>query len=240
MKKDDIQAVLRHGMTAGGGAGFAASHDEIVQLLSAFVAFIGLVWSIWEKRQRPPTPPLAPAVVVAPTADQPTKTVLLFCVLIPLMTILPGCVTSSCGFSTFVSPQRVESVTHLAAYGTASALLLKDPAQRENLVAARDGFHALRLAETWDLQAMGTIASAHGLTELSSSEGILLLTGAGLLTDLFTGAQVDLARNDYARAVVIGADDGLTLALGPAARGIGPDPTLARLRAEAEATRPRR
>lgn len=232
MNKDDVQALVRHGLTAGGGAGFVASSDDLVKLVSALATIFGILWSLWEKRQRPPGP-TAGAVL----GDAPTK--LMLFLLLPLLALFPGCTTSSCGWSTGISPQRVESVTTLAAYGTATTLLLSSPNQRENLTAARDGFHALRVAERWDLTAMGSIAAANGLDQLSSDEGVVILTSAALFTDLFVGGTIDLSTSEYARAVIIGADTGLTMALGPQPRGLD-DPTLSRLRADAVATRPKR
>lgn len=161
------------------------------------------------------------------------------CLLLGLLLCSPGCVTQP-GSAPLVTPERVESVTRLAAYGTAKALLIKQPESRAALAQAAAGIHELRAAERWDIAEMGRIAAAHGLDQLNSEEGLLALTGLGLFTDLFTHTQIDLHGNAYAQAVIVGADDGLALALGPAPRAIGGDETLSLLRAAAVATRPSR
>ena len=173
-----------------------------------------------------------------PANPGPT-TSLVPCLLLGLLLCSPGCVTQP-GSAPLVTPERVESVTRLAAYGTAKALLIKQPESRTALAQAAAGIHELRAAERWDIAEMGRIAAAHGLDQLNSEEGLLALTGLGLFTDLFTHTQIDLHGNAYAQAVIVGADDGLALALGPAPRAIGGDETLSLLRAAAVATRPSR
>lgn len=160
---------------------------------------------------------------------------ILFACLVAWILLIIGCATVDVG--KIVTPARVESVTRLSAYVSARALLLESPELRPQLEAASRGFHELRQAERWDLPAMGAIAAASGLDQVASAEGVLILTGTTLFIDTVLGVELDLAEVDYARAVVIGADDGLALALKPATRG---DPeTLHRLHLEAEATRVR-
>jgi hypothetical protein len=50
-KASIIQGLLRHVLTAGGGAGFVASDEDLTRLVSALVTCIGIGWSIWEKVQ---------------------------------------------------------------------------------------------------------------------------------------------------------------------------------------------
>lgn len=160
-----------------------------------------------------------------------------------LLVCAPGCVTTP-GGTPIVTPQRVESVTRLAAYGSARALMLKTPEVRAELERAQSGFHVLRESETWDLGKLASIATAHGLKDLVSEEGTLALTAGVMFLDAVTGGSVDLGQLDYARAVVVGADDGLTLALGASTAGTSartesPAAILDRLRREAAATRTR-
>jgi hypothetical protein len=42
MNKDDVQALVRHGLTTGGGAGFVASSDDLVKLVSALATIFGI------------------------------------------------------------------------------------------------------------------------------------------------------------------------------------------------------
>lgn len=52
-----LAALIRHGLTAIGGAGFVASDTEVEQIVTAAMTLIGFAWSIYEKRQQaaPPT-----------------------------------------------------------------------------------------------------------------------------------------------------------------------------------------
>jgi hypothetical protein len=47
-------SLTRHVLTAGGVAGVATSHDDVVRFISVLVTLGGLVWSIIEKLNRPP------------------------------------------------------------------------------------------------------------------------------------------------------------------------------------------
>lgn len=154
------------------------------------------------------------------------------------LAVAAGCTSTSDGNST-VTPERVEKVSRLAAYGSFKAQLIKDPASRPTLVKISTAVNDLVASQTWDVATMITVANANGLDELSSDEAQIALTAAPLFIDLFLNQQVDLRQSEYARAFIVGSADGFKMALGtgaPAARS-GVDATMVRLSAEARATR---
>jgi len=52
--KHDIAAIVRHSLTAGGGAGLATSESPEMQLISVLATLAGLIWAIIEKRNKYP------------------------------------------------------------------------------------------------------------------------------------------------------------------------------------------
>jgi hypothetical protein len=48
-----LTALIRHGLTAAGGAGFAVSDDALSSIVSGLVTLAGIAWSIYEKRMQP-------------------------------------------------------------------------------------------------------------------------------------------------------------------------------------------
>lgn len=160
---------------------------------------------------------------------------------IVLIALAVGCTT----LPTWVTPSRIETVTRLAAYSSAKALLIKQPDSRAQLEKARDGFAALEASEKWDIATAASIAATNGLDWLSSPEGNLALTGGVMFIDLILGRQVELSGDVNVRSFIIGARSGLDLALTakPAAlaatRSATPDATYQRLLKEAQATRTR-
>jgi hypothetical protein len=137
-----------------------------------------------------------------------------------------------------ITPERAEAVTRLTAYVGAKAVLLKRPETRPAMERARNGFCTLKAAARWDIEQMAMIAAECGLDELRSDAGTLVLVGGTMLLDLIVGKPVDLSTEPYAKAVVVGACDGLNLAVGPGTRDTE-DATLALLRADERATRPK-
>lgn len=149
---------------------------------------------------------------------------------ISLLAILTGCSTLT---PTTVTPDRVQAVVKLGAYIYARAET--DPARRVALAHARDGLQQLAEQQTWDIGAMVAIAQSNGLTFLTSDEGSLIVAGGLMFVDQVLNLKVDLRSQPYAKAVILGALDGLKLGM-QGARGLG-DEVLQRLRKEAESTR---
>ena len=160
-----------------------------------------------------------------------------------LIALAVGCST----LPTWVTPTRIETVTRLAAYSSAKALLIKRPESRAELQKAADGFAMLEASEKWDIATAASIAAASGLDWLSSPEGNLALTGGVMFIDLIAGNQVDVAGDANVRAFIIGARSGLNLALATKPPALSAtrsalvvvDPTYDHLLREAQATRAR-
>lgn len=53
--KHDMAAIVRHGLTAGGGAGLATADSPEMQLISVLATLAGIIWSIIEKRRKYPS-----------------------------------------------------------------------------------------------------------------------------------------------------------------------------------------
>jgi hypothetical protein len=163
-------------------------------------------------------------------------------ILASLIPFLGGCVNSDSG--AIMTVTRAERLTRLAAYISAKSILKKHPELRPQFESARNGFCELVNAKTWDLSTFAAIATANGLAQLQTDEGILIITGAVELLDLFTGTTIrpDLRDEPYARAIIIGACDGLTMAT-TAPRAFmehQEDATLEALRGQERACRPLR
>lgn len=179
-----------------------------------------------------------------------SRTPLLSFLLLAVAVAFGGCANpggGGGGTADIVTPQRVRTVSRLAAYSTCKMQLLRDPQSRVTLARVQTGVNELVAAQTWDIATLGSIIAANGLPGLTSDEGQLALTAAPLFIDMFTGAQVDLRQVEYARVAIEGVAEGLNMALGPAGasdfsavRGHGPapDPTLDQLQREARAARP--
>jgi len=136
-----------------------------------------------------------------------------------------------------ITPERVQSITKLGTYIGASASL-RDSEVRESWKRALAGLDSLINQQSWDIAAVASILRNAGVDELNSAEGDLIITGTMFLFDAIFTRQVDLSSEPYARAVVIGARDGIALALVPKLdTRSSRDVVLKRLKAEAAATR---
>jgi hypothetical protein len=125
-----------------------------------------------------------------------------------------GCKTADGTPQTIITPVRVERVSRLAAYITVRGVLLERPEARVEMERALRGFEELIASEDWSITTAAAIALANGLPILASGEGQIIFEGAILFIDLVGGGQVSLKDNEYARAVIIGAESGLRMGLG--------------------------
>lgn len=139
------------------------------------------------------------------------KTAILTSILV-LAAFVSGC-TSTKTERGPVTPERVQSVARLAAYGSATGFLIKHPEARPELVKARVILATLVAGEQWDVVQLAGAFQQAGFKELRSQEGVLAVTGAIMLIDVASGRTIDLKQNDYARAAILGALDGVNLAL---------------------------
>jgi hypothetical protein len=169
------------------------------------------------------------------------KLVLLSLVAIVIST---GCATNQGGPETDKSVARIHSISKLAAYSGTRVELIRSPQSRPALEQVRAGVNDLVSQEKWDMAALVIIAGGR-FPEMQSDEGLLVLTAAPMLLDLFTGAEWDLRESRYAEATITGIAAGMNLALGPVSTGARSGPValppahgvLEQLQAEARATR---
>jgi hypothetical protein len=151
--------------------------------------------------------------------------------------IIAGCATPT---PTNDAVVRVEAVAKLAAYTGTRALLIKKPESREALAKAGASLNLLASQERWDATAAALALSSAGLSALDTQEGQLVLTGTLLFLDMF-GPQVDLKQSPYAKAFILGAQEGLALALEDSGtRALKPQNRAEQLAWAASMTRPRK
>lgn len=130
-----------------------------------------------------------------------------------LILMLAGCGTLVQDPFREVTPDRVEAVARLSGYVSAKAIVLSDPGRAEPLQAILAGLTDLEKSQRWDIATAAAIASANGLTELTSSEGAFAIQSSILFLDLVLGRKIDLSADPFARAFIVGLKDGLQLAL---------------------------
>lgn len=133
---------------------------------------------------------------------------------------LAGCSTQSAvggsppaSTATKVTPERVKSIARLAAFGSAKGFLISHPEYRPELVKAKSILVTLVSSQQWSIDVLAGAFRDAGFKELRSEEGILAVEGAILMIDVFTGRQIDLKNSVYAEAAIVGALDGVNLAL---------------------------
>lgn len=112
-----------------------------------------------------------------------------------------------------ITPERVNSIARLAAYGAATGALVDNPKTRKELEQARVIIATLVSARQWDIVQLAGAFQQAGFKELHGDKGVIIVTGAILAADL-AGNKVDLRNSVYAEQAILGALDGLNLALG--------------------------
>ena len=124
---------------------------------------------------------------------------------------LVGCTTTPNGQS--ITPDTVNKIARLAAFGSAAGVLESNPASRADLERARVIIATLVSAKQWDIAQLAGAFQQAGFKELHGDKGVLIVTGAILAADL-SGHSVDLRSSAYAEQAILGALDGLNMALG--------------------------
>ncbi len=124
---------------------------------------------------------------------------------------LVGCTTTPNGSS--ITPDTVNKIARLAAFGSAAGVLESNPASRADLERARVIIATLVSAKQWDIAQLAGAFQQAGFKELHGDKGVLIVTGAILAADL-SGHSVDLRSSAYAEQAILGALDGLNMALG--------------------------
>lgn len=182
------------------------------QGVGALLTLAGIGWSLWAKRRQPPAgqagPPETPPSALAP--------VLVGCALLagPMLT---GCALTGSGSgsgSASLSPERVERITRVAVWGTATAWTIKHPGTEPAFRASLNAIDALVAEERWDLTALAGTLTQTGVDTFTGDEARLIISGTALALDTFGAGQVDLSRSEYVRAIILGSQAGLRLALG--------------------------
>ncbi len=121
---------------------------------------------------------------------------------------LTGCVTTQPG----LTPAKVGRIAKFAAQAAAAEVLDHNPRALADLRKAKLILATLAAGEQWDIAQLALAFQGAGFKELHGSQGVLIVEGAILAADL-TGHSVDLKANDFAKAAILGALDGLNLVL---------------------------
>ncbi len=127
-----------------------------------------------------------------------------------LLVLLCGC--ASVNHPTPLTPERVNSIARLAAYGAATGALVDNPKTRKELEQARVIIATLVSGKQWDIVQLAGAFQQAGFKELHGDKGVIIVTGAILAADL-AGNKADLRSSVYAEQAILGALDGLNLAL---------------------------
>ena len=127
-----------------------------------------------------------------------------------LLTVFCGCAGIK---PTNLTPERVNSIARLAAYGAATGALVDNPKTRKELEQARVIIATLVSGKQWDIVQLAGAFQQAGFKELHGDKGVIIVTGAILAADL-AGNKADLRNSVYAEQAILGALDGLNLALG--------------------------
>lgn len=215
MNRDTLLGILRHFLTVAGGglvANGTTTSSELEQGIGAILTLVGIAWSIWSKRQ------------AARTSGSSNGAITLLAVIAPALILLSGCATTGSGDQA-ITPARVEKITRLAVWTTATGWTVKQPESTPKFRAALKGIDALVAEENWDVVALASALTASGENAFTGPEGRLIVSGTTLLIDTFAGDKVDLRKVEYAKSVVLGAQAGLRLALGVSAQ-VDPPPSL--------------
>jgi len=131
---------------------------------------------------------------------------------IAALALLVGCTTTPQTESD--RARRVESGVRLAVFLGASLDLQKSPERRPAYEAASKGLSALVAQEKWDVTALALALAETGNEKFKDDQTVILILAGAQLVDVVVGSdRVDLGNQAYARAVVVGANQGLKLAL---------------------------
>ena len=195
MKSDQVCGVIRHLITAVGGAGAAVADDEILKFVSAMAVVLGFIWSVWSKSRSAqiggsPLPVLAVLALAGAVG-------------------VAGCRTMP-DQASVITPKRVEAVSALGSYLAARSQVGR---YRPELEAAHAALQTLKASDNYDLVVVAAALRAAGVTYLDTTEGQLFFAGLVTFQDLWNGKSMPILESEYARAVVVGCERGLGLAL---------------------------
>lgn len=109
--------------------------------------------------------------------------------------------------------RRVQSGVRLAVFFGASMDIKKHPERRDAYAKSEAGLAALIAEDKWDALAFSSALYDSGSGVFSSGDASLVLTTVPLFVDLVSGSRIDLSQPKYVRPAIIGADEGLKMAL---------------------------
>jgi len=133
-------------------------------------------------------------------------------------TLCTGCSTQSGTPLTpeqqeFQNIRRVQSGVRLAVYLGVSVDLKKHPERKDAYEKSEAALASLVSQEKWDALAFSSALSESGSKLFSSGDASLVLTTVPLLVDLLSGNRIDLSQPKYLKPAMLGADEGLKMAL---------------------------
>lgn len=216
-----LAGVIRHILTAAGGATWFGSEDEMTQVIGAIATLIGFGWSLWSKHRAASSPPEIPVAILAGLLAVPAFT---------------GCSTAQIGAA--ITPARVESIAALGSYFGAKAAIVQG--HRGELEAALKGLQTMVASDSADLVAVAAALESAGVPGIGSTEGVLVIGVLSTISDLWAHSGQVVLDDERARAALTGIVRGLELALA-SPRGLHTgDPIGSALLEETIATRPAR
>lgn len=113
----------------------------------------------------------------------------------------------------FQNIRRVQTGVRLAVFLGVSVDLKKHPERRDAYVKAEAALASLVEQQKWDALAFSSALSESGASIFSSGDASLVLTTVPLLVDLLSGNQIDLSQPKFVRPAILGASEGLKMAL---------------------------
>jgi hypothetical protein len=128
--------------------------------------------------------------------------------------LLTGCSTTAPGADGPLPPDRVQRIARMAVWTTTVGMVGAKPEREVQFRKAQVAIDVLVKNQVWDVGALAAALNSTGVDEFTGAEGRLILAGTALLIDTIAGREVDLSDQQYLRAVILGAQEGLALALG--------------------------
>lgn len=199
--------IIRGGLAATGGAAFAASHDEWIQIFGAIVTLLSIVWSVIEKRRAAKLPPASGAGLLALGLGALT---------------LAGCHTPG---SPTEMQAFVNTLAHRSAYVGCGIDLAENPGHRAAYGAAVVALQSLVDRENYDPAEFIRVLDALPGKPIGDT-GAIVIEGGVLLWSATSGTWIDVDSAPFVKAALTGVLRGLQEAMarptGTATRALAP------------------
>lgn len=124
--------------------------------------------------------------------------------------LIIGCSTTS---GPVITTQDVNALVSVGVEEFARHRLANKPESRATLQTALDGVNSLVAQENWNLAAYAKAVSATGILDDQVARYVVLGGLVSVLVDRWTGNKLSLSNYEYAKAVILGGQEGLTKAL---------------------------